>query len=124
MTALWRHSGRGIKLNTYVAPVSMVLALSLLLPSSMLAKPLTRADIEGKKICFGSISNSFSSGGIVTNTIAGRGTWYISKAGRIRVSFPSGPYSGVFRDLGGGLVEYFGSFVGTPKIRGVGGYCN
>jgi hypothetical protein len=111
-------------LNTYFAPVSMVLALSLVLPSIALAKPLTKADIEGKKICFGSISNSFNSGGIVTNTMAGRGTWYVSKAGRIRVSFPSGPYSGAFRDLGGGLVEYSGSFVGTPKTRGVGAYCN
>ena len=106
------------------ACVATLLGLSLLLPSIVLAKPLTKADIEGKKICFGSISNSFSSGGKVINTIAGRGTWSLSKAGRIRVNFPSGPYSGVFTDLGGGSVEYSGSFVGTPKTRGVGGYCN
>jgi hypothetical protein len=114
----WREE---IKLNACVATI---LGLLFLLPSIALAKPLTKADIEGKKICFGSISNSFSSGGIVTNTVAGRGTWSLSKAGRIRVSFPSGPYSGVFKDLGGGLVEYSGSFVGTLKTKGVGGYCN
>jgi hypothetical protein len=119
-----RATGDQIKLHAYARHVAMVVGLSFFLPSITLGKPLTKADVEGKKICFGSISNSFSSGGKVTNTVAGRGTWSLSKAGTIRVRFPSGPYSGVFRDLGGGSVEYSGSFVGTPKTRGVGGYCN
>jgi hypothetical protein len=119
-----RATGGQIKLHAYVKHVALVVGLSFFLPSITLGKPLTKADIEGKKICFGSISNSFSSGGKVTNTVAGRGTWSLGKANTIRVSFPGGPYSGVFRDLGGGSVEYSGSFVGTPKTRGVGGYCN
>jgi hypothetical protein len=100
------------------------LTLSLFLPSLALAKPLTKADIEGKKICFGNVRHSFSPGGKVTNNVAGEGTWSISKAGIITVRFPSGPYLGVFRDSGGGAFEYSGSWIGTPKLTVVGALCN
>ncbi len=104
----------------------LALGLSLFLPSLALAKPLTKADIEGKNICWGkSPRNSFNTGGKVTNSVAGEGTWSINKAGVITVRFPSGPYSGAIRDLGGGTFEYSGSWVGTPKLTVDGGlYCN
>jgi hypothetical protein len=102
------------------------LTLSLLSPSHALAKPLTKADIEeGKKICWGNDWKQFSPGGKVTNNVAGEGTWSISKAGVITVKFPSGPFSGVVRDMGGGAFEYSGSWIGTPKLTVQGGvYCN
>ncbi len=100
------------------------LSLSLFLPSHGLAKPLTKADIEGKKICWGNDYKSFSPGGKVYNNVAGEGTWSINKAGVITVKFPSGPFSGVVRDLGGGAFEYSGSWIGTPKLTVVGALCN
>ena len=40
------------------------------------AKTLTKADIEGKTVCFGgNVTNVFSAGGKVYNNIAGDGTW-------------------------------------------------
>ncbi len=105
--------------------VATGLSLSLLLSSHALAKPLTKADIEGKKICWGKDYKSFSPGGKVYNNVAGDGTWSINKAGVITVEFPSGPFSGVVRDLGGGAFEYSGSWIGTPKLTVQGGvYCN
>ena len=105
--------------------LAFTLSLSLFFPTLALAKPLTKADIEGKKICWGNDWKSFSPGGKVTNNVAGEGTWSISKAGIITVRFPSGPYSGVVRDLGGGSFEYSGSWVGTSKLTVIGGaYCN
>jgi hypothetical protein len=102
------------------------LGLCLCFPSLASAKPLTKADIEGKNICWGNNPrNSFKTGGKVTNSVAGEGTWSISKAGVITVKFPSGPYSGVIRDLGGGSFEYSGSWIGTPKLTvGGGSFCN
>jgi hypothetical protein len=48
------------------------LGLSLLSPSLAWAKPLTKADIVGKKICWGGNDyKSFSSGGKVYSSIAG-----------------------------------------------------
>jgi hypothetical protein len=106
-------------MKAYVAHVVTGLGLSLFLPSLALA--LTKADIEGKKICWGKDWKSFGPGGKVTNNVAGEGTWSISKAGVITVKFPGGPYSGVVRDLGGGSFEYSGSWVGTPKLTVGGG---
>jgi hypothetical protein len=110
----------------------LLVAAGLLSPPHAMAKPLTKADIEGKSICWGGSSpgggsprNSFYPGGKVTNSVAGDGTWSISKAGVLTLKFPSGPYSGVVKDMGGGAFEYIGSWVGTPKLDVAGGhFCN
>jgi hypothetical protein len=115
------------KMKYSIAIAMTIISLSPLWPSHVLAKALAKADIEGRKICWdgGNTWNRFSPGGKVTNNIAGEGTWSISKAGVIRVKFPSGPYSGVVRDLGGGAFEYSGSWVGVPKLTVDGGaYCD
>ncbi len=112
-------------MKAYVALVVTGLSLSLFLPSLALAKPLTKADIEGKKVCWGKDYKIFSSGGKVSNNVAGDGTWSINKAGVITVKFPGGPFSGIVRDSGDGTFEYSGSWVGTPKLTVGGGvYCN
>ncbi len=111
-------------MKAYIALTVTSLSFSALASSHALAQPLTKANIEGKKICFGKLWNSFSPGGKVTNNVAGQGTWSISKAGVIAVRFPSGPYSGVFRDLGGGASEYSGSWIGTPTLTVAGALCN
>jgi hypothetical protein len=112
------------KMRACISIVVTTLSLSLLSPSHALAKPLTKADIEGKKICWGSDYKSFSPNGKVYNNTVGEGTWSINKAGVITVNFPSGPYSGVVRDLGGGSFEYSGSWIGTAKLTVIGAYCN
>ena len=40
--------------------LTFTLSLSLFLPLPVLAKPLTKADIEGKTICFGYVTNVFN----------------------------------------------------------------
>ncbi len=112
------------KLKACVSLVATGFSLSLFLPSYAMAKPLTKADVEGKKICWGNDYKSFSAGGKVYNNVVGDGTWSINKAGVITVKFPNGPFSGVVRDLGGGSFEYSGSWVGTPKLTVIGAYCN
>ena len=103
----------------------MGLCLSLICPSQASAKPLTKSDVEGRKICWGKDWKQFSSGGKVTNNVAGEGTWSISKAGVITVNFPGGPYSGIVTELGDGSFIYSGSWIGTPKLTVGGGvYCN
>ena len=93
--------------------------------SAALGNTLKNADIEGKKICFvdGSIINTFSPGGKVYNNVAGDGTWSIDKTGVMKISFPRGPYAGVYRDLGGGSFEYTGSWAGSPNVTAVGAIC-
>jgi hypothetical protein len=59
------HLPEEIKLKACVALVATGLSVSLFFPSLALAKSLSKADIEGKKICFGNVSNSFSRGGRV-----------------------------------------------------------
>jgi hypothetical protein len=103
---------------------SITLGLSLVLSSTAWAKPFTKADVEGKTICFSTVTNKFSPGGKVYNNVAGNGTWSIGKDGVLKISFPSGPFAGVYRDLGGGSIEYTGSWTGTDKLTVVGGYCN
>jgi hypothetical protein len=100
------------------------LTLSLFLPSYASAKTLTKADIEGKKICWGTTQDVFSPGGKVRNNVAGDGTWFINKAGAIMLKFPNGPFSGAIRDLGGGAFEYSGSWIGTPKLTVIGFLCD
>ncbi len=117
-----------------LAVTGLGFSLMLLSPSS--ATAATKADFEGKKVCWDGSSadlsggsrlknwTSFQPGGKATNSIAGDGTWAISKAGVITLKFPSGPYSGVITIMGGGMVEYSGSWVGTPKITPIGAFCN
>ena len=98
-------------------------SLMLLPPSS--ATAATKADFEEKKVCWGgSNQTSFNPGGKATSTIAGAGTWAVSKAGVITLKFPSGPYSGVIAIKAGGMVEYSGSWTGTPTLTVNGGFCN
>jgi hypothetical protein len=111
------------KMKACISIVVTSLGLSLLSPSHALAK--TKADIEGKKICWeGGVYQLFNPGGKVYNNSVGDGTWSMSKAGVITTTFPSGPYSGAIRDVGGGAVEYSGSWVGTPKLTVIGAFCN
>jgi hypothetical protein len=113
------------KMKACISIVLTTFSLSLFSPSNALAKPLTKADIEGKKICWGSSDYKvFSPGGKVYNSIVGDGTWSINKAGVITVKFPNGPFSGEVRDLGGGAIEYSGSWVGTSKLTAIGAFCN
>ena len=93
------------------------------LSSTALAKPLTKADIEGKKICWGDDFKIFYPGGKVYNNKVGEGTWSIDKAGVITVKFPYG-VSGVVRDAGGGSFVYSGSWIGTDKLTVAGALCN
>jgi hypothetical protein len=109
-------------MRKHVLPIVVAFGCSLAL---VWAKPLTRADIEGKKICWGTTTNLFKPGGKVYNNVAGEGTWSVNKAGDITFKFPKGPYSGTATDLGGGSFEYTGSWVGTPNMTIDGGaFCN
>jgi hypothetical protein len=108
---------------TLILGCALVACLSSPLRPS--AKPLTKSAIEGKKICWGKDWKQFSSGGKVTNNVAGEGTWSISKTGVISVNFPSGPFSGIVTESGDGSFIYSGSWIGTPKLTVGGGvYCN
>jgi hypothetical protein len=102
-----------------LAALSVVIAL----PSSALAKPLTRADIEGKKMCWGDDFKIFYPGGKVYNNKVGEGTWSIDKAGVISVKFPYG-VGGTVRDVGGGSFVYSGSWINGSNISVAGVLCN
>ena len=105
-------------------PAAVAVGLLVLLSSIATAKPLSKTDIEGKKICWGQNYATFSAGGKASSNVAGDGVWSISKSGVITVKFPGGPYSGVVRETGDGAFEYSGSWVGTPKLTVVGVLCN
>jgi hypothetical protein len=105
----------------------VLLAASLGLPllSPSLVGAATKADLEGKKICWGGNNwTTFSPGGKATSSVAGAGTWTIAKTGDVSVKFPGGPFSGVMRIKDGGVVEYTGSWVGAPNITAAGSFCN
>jgi hypothetical protein len=100
------------------------LSVLIFLPSHAMAKPLTRADIEGKKICWPDGDfKIFSPGGKVYNPKVGDGTWSIDKAGVISVKFPYGVV-GVVTDAGGGTFVYTGSWINGQKISVAGALCN
>jgi hypothetical protein len=99
------------------------LGLAVVLPLSVLAKPLTKADIEGKKMCWGDDFKIFYPGGKVYNNKVGEGTWSIDKAGVISVKFPYGVV-GTVRDAGGGSFVYSGSWINANKITVAGALCN
>jgi hypothetical protein len=98
-------------------------SIVLLSPSSLTAA--TKTAFEGKKVCWeGSAWNNFYPGGKVTSNIAGEGTWAARGPGAITVKFPSGPYSGIITTKAGGMVEYSGSWTGTPAMTIMGAFCN
>jgi hypothetical protein len=100
------------------------LGLVIVLPSTALANQLTKADIEGKKICWPDADfKIFYPGGKVYNPKVGEGTWSIDKAGVISVKFPYG-VAGTVRDVGGGSFVYSGSWINGSKITVAGTLCN
>ena len=99
------------------------LSLAIALPLNVLAKPLTKADIEGKKMCWGDDFKILYPGGKVYNNKVGEGTWSIDKAGVISVKFPYG-VAGTVRDAGGGSFVYSGSWIGADKLTVAGTLCN
>jgi hypothetical protein len=100
------------------------LGFSLMLLSPSSATAATKADVEGKTMCWGGNNQtSFHSGGKLTSSVAGEGTWAVSKSG-VAVKLPGGPYSGVIRIMAGGMVEYTGSWAGTSSMRVIGAFCN
>jgi hypothetical protein len=101
----------------------VVLGCVLFACLSSTAMAVTMADVTGKKICWGSNYMTFTGGKVYSNVV-GDGTWSLNKAGVIALKFPSGPYSGIVKALKRGGLEYSGSWVGTPKLTAVGGYCN
>ena len=102
----------------------LAVSLWLVLPSPALAKPLTKADVEGKKICWpGDDFKIFYPGGKVYNPKVGEGTWSIDKAGVISVKFPYG-VSGIVYDAGGGSFVYSGSWINGSNISVAGTLCN
>jgi hypothetical protein len=111
-------------MKAYVSLAMGGLGLSLMLLSPSSATAATKADVEGKTMCWGGNNQtSFRPGGKLTSSVAGEGTWAVSKAG-VAVKFPGGPYSGVIRIMAGGMVEYSGSWAGTPTMTVVGAFCN
>jgi hypothetical protein len=105
--------------------ISLALGCSLILSLPSLATAATKADIEGKKACWGGNDwKLFHPGGKVTSSVVGEGTWSVSKSGVITVKFPSGPYSGVIAIRSGGMVEYSGTWIGTPNITAIGAFCD
>jgi hypothetical protein len=100
------------------------LSLSIFPVSHISAKSLTKADIEGKKICWPDNDfKIFYPGGKVYNPKVGEGTWSIDKAGVITVKFPYG-VAGTVRDAGGGSFVYSGSWISGSKITVAGTLCN
>src|ERR1700691_3654897 len=100
------------------------LGFSLMLLSPSSATAATKADVEGKTMCWeGNNRTSFHSGGKLTSSVAGEGTWAVSKVG-VAVKLPSGPYSGVIRIMAGGMVQYTGSWAGTPAMTVIGAFCD
>ena len=100
------------------------LGFSLMLLSPSSATAATKADVEGKTMCWGGNNQtSFHPGGKLTSSVAGEGTRAVSKAG-VAVKLPSGPYSGVIRIMAAGMVEYTGSWAGTPAMTVIGAFCN
>jgi hypothetical protein len=99
------------------------LSFVIVLPSSATAKPLSRADIEGKKMCWGDDFKIFYPSGKVYNNKVGEGTWSIDKAGVISVKFPYG-VAGTVRDAGEGSFVYSGSWINGTNINVAGVLCN
>lgn len=109
----------------YNSRVVSSIGFSLMLLSPLTTAAATKADIEGKKVCWGPGDwKTFHPDGKVTSPIAGEGTWAINKAGIISVKFPTGPYSGVITIKGAGAVEYSGSWAGTPSVTATGFFCD
>jgi hypothetical protein len=113
----------GMKASISLTVGGLGYSLMFLSPSSAIAA--TKADVEGKKICWSQDNSTiFHSGGTATSSIAGEGKWAIGKAGVITLKFPSGPYSGVIAIKAGGMVEYSGSWIGAPTLTAIGSFCN
>ena len=73
-----RHAG-GAKLHKHLSPFSLAIGLSLAFVCSAMAKPVTAADLSGKKICWGNGDTmTFSPGGKFSSTQYGEGTWALT----------------------------------------------
>jgi hypothetical protein len=111
-------------MKTCIPIAAMSLSLLLFPLSHTSAKPLTKADIEGKKICWPDADfKIFYPGGKVYNPKVGEGTWSIDKAGVISVKFPYG-VAGTVRDAGGGSYVYSGTWINGSKISVAGSLCD
>src|SRR5271167_3187903 len=113
-----------LALKGHVSLGLAALSLFIVLPSYAMSKPLTKADIEGKKICWPDDDfKIFYPGGKVYNPKVGEGTWSIDKAGVVTVKFLYG-VAGTVRDSGGGSFVYSGSWINGNKITIAGTLCN
>jgi hypothetical protein len=106
-----------------IAATSM---LALSLSPHVFARPVTPADLSGRKICWesddlGSTESTYSANGAYTNTLFGNGTWNITANG-VHVVATQGEFTYNLDKGSGGIFKSTTTYLGKT-FEETGKYC-
>jgi hypothetical protein len=111
-------------MNRPLLLVTGSLGLFLLFLSDAIARPVTNADLEGRKICWqdSDETETYFPGGKFVNSRYGEGTWKQTAKG-FETRIAEHTYHGNFQVQQDGTMTYSGSWIGLPKTYETATYC-
>jgi len=104
------------------------LAVSFVSPSPEWARPMVKADLDGKSVCWpdGTVEK-YTADGKWTSSAEGPGTWWFDDKGRYLWTlqeYPAVTFTGDVQINDDGTKTYTGSAPGDDKVTAAGEFCN